>query len=185
MSPSLDSTLLDTLTPVQTVVLHALAAGATVTAAAREGGVHRSTVHLWTRQHPAFARALLASRQDRAETLLDELAALSQLALDTFRHILSDENTSAAARLKAALEIVKLVQSQQPTELALLQSDLALDAQVNHPQLAGTAAQSLPRVKVPTPVKVPARNAPCPCGSPLKYKRCCGVAPASPPAQAA
>lgn len=177
MSPTSDSTLFDTLTPVQANVIQALAAGATVTAAAREAGLHRSTVHLWTRQHPIFARALLIARQERAAILLDELASLSELALDTFRQVLSAPQAPASTRLKAALEIVKLVQNQQPTDLAQLKSDLALDAHLKDLHLADTAAQPYP--PPPLPVKAPVRNAPCPCGSRLKYKRCCGALPAS------
>ncbi len=78
-----------------------------------------------------FAQALLAAWQDRADRLLDELTDLANLAINTFRQLLSDQNTSPATRLKAAKEIVKLVEAQRP------------------------------------------RNAPCPCGSKLKFKRYC------------
>ena len=87
MSATANSTLLDTLTPVQARVLEALATGLSITAAAQPGGVHRSAVHLWTRDHPTFACAPLSARQHRAEKLLDELADLHQLALDTFQQI--------------------------------------------------------------------------------------------------
>ena len=172
MSTPADSTLFDTLTPVQTDVLKALAEGASVTAAARQGGVHRGTVHLWTRDHPTFARALFTARQDRAERVADELGALADLALDTFRHLLSDEKAPASVRLKAALEIVKLVQNQRPTELAQLKSELRDDAVFRDLHLAtvATGVNRNPPPKRPEPV----RNAPCPCGSRLKYKRCCG-----------
>jgi uncharacterized protein YecA (UPF0149 family) len=173
MSATLDSTLLDTLTPVQAEVLKLLVAGSTISAAANEAGVHRSTVHLWTRNHPAFSRALLAARQDRAETLLDELSDLSALALNTFRQILSDPKTPASTRLRAAMEIVKLVQNQRPTELAKLKSDLE--------DMLPTTAPAKPVAAVERIEKQPVRNAPCPCGSRLKYKRCCGNP--APPAQ--
>ncbi len=186
---NLDSTLLDNLTPTQAEVLKLLAAGSTVSAAARQGGVHRSTIHLWTRHHPPFSRALLAARQYRAEALLDELSDLSELALDTFRQLLSDPNTPAATRLKAAMEIVKLVQNQRPTELAKLKSDLATDRVFEEMHLASVAHTSASPIS-PSPrtnqnmeekeqEKQPVRNAPCPCGSRLKYKRCCG-GPATP-----
>ncbi len=179
---NLDSTLLDNLTPTQAEVLKLLAAGSTVSAAARHGGVHRSTIHLWTRHHPAFSRALLAARQDRAEALLDELSDLSELALDTFRQLLSDPNTPAATRLKAAMEIVKLVQNQRPTELARLKSDLATDRvfeQILAPSNPGTDQTIEEKGGGKNEEKQPVRNAPCPCGSRLKYKRCCG-GPATP-----
>ncbi len=166
MSATANSALLDTLTPVQIEVLKSLAEGASVTAAAEKSGVHRSTVHLWTRDHPTFARALLAARQYRADRIIDELSDLSQLALDTFRQLLSDPNTPAATRLKAAMEIVKLVQSQRPTELAQLKGE----CRPTTPDPAPREPIALEIAKTREPV----RNAPCPCGSRLKYKRCCG-----------
>ncbi|MBY0507521.1 MAG: SEC-C domain-containing protein [Bryobacteraceae bacterium] len=174
MSAPTDSTLFDTLTPQQTEAVAALAEGLSVTAAAARIGVHRSTVHLWARHHPTFSHALLTARQDRAEHLADSLAGLHQLAFDTVRQILSDENAPAATRLKAALEIVKVVQHQRPTELAQLKVEL-------HDDLAHTANQA---TTVPAIPKTPVRNAPCPCGSRLKYKRCCGQASSGIPATA-
>jgi hypothetical protein len=178
MSASLNSTHLDTLTPVQTEVLKALVEGLSITAAAERGGVHRSTVHLWTRDHPTFARILLAARQDRAERIVDELSDLSQLACDTFRQILSDPNLPAATRLKAAMEIVKLVQSQRPTDLAQHKVEQHFDRIFHDLDLAEVATTAPSAVEtIPEPIlkaKEPVRNAPCPCGSRLKYKRCCG-----------
>ena len=52
---------------------------------------------------------MLALRQNRADRLVDELGDLADLAINTFRQILSDEKAPAAARLKAAMEVVKLV----------------------------------------------------------------------------
>ena len=169
MPSTAQSTQFDTLTPIQIQVLESLVAGRSISAAAREAGVHRTTFelqpgHLWTRTLPDFARALLTLRQQRADQMLDELGDLADLAINTFRQILSDENTSASVRLKAAIEIAKLVESQRPTvffepAVERLHQDLSL-AEVKHPRKPASA-----------PV---GRNAPCPCGSPLKYKRCCG-----------
>ena len=94
-----ESSIFDALTAVQQDVLQALVAGQSISAAAKVGGIHRSTVHLWTQKHPTFARALLAARHHRAELLLDELG---NAAINTFRHILSDEHAPASVRLKAA-----------------------------------------------------------------------------------
>lgn len=154
------STQFDTLTPIQIQVLESLVAGRSVSAAAKEAGVHRTTVHLWTRTLPHFSRTLLTLRQQRSDQLQDELGDLAELAINTFRQILSDEQTSASIRLKAAMEIVKLVEAQRPTVfvepmIEKVHQDLSL-AEVG---------------KRPAPV---GRSAPCPCGSPLKYKRCCG-----------
>jgi len=168
MPSTADSTLLNTLTAAQQQVLQTLVAGNSITAAAQEAGVHRTTVHLWTRQHPDFARALLAARQQKADRLLDELTDLADLAINTFRHLLSDENTSPATRLKAAMEIVKLVEAQRPTHREVTVEEVKfdkIDADLSLSQVAQT----------PQPARVPnvGRNAPCPCGSKLKFKRCC------------
>ena len=148
MPSTAQSTQFDTLTPIQIQVLQSLVAGLSISAAAREAGVHRTTVHLWTRTLPDFARALLTLRQQRADRVMDELGDLA----------------SASVRLKAAIEIVKLVESQRPTvffepSVEKLHQDLSL-TEVKHPPTPASASVG--------------RNAPCPCGSPLKYKRCCG-----------
>ena len=158
------STQFDTLTPIQIQVLQSLVAGLSISSAAREAGVHRTTVHLWTRTLPDFARALLTLRQQRADRVMDELGDLADLAINTFRQILSDDQASASVRLKAAIEIAKRVESQRPTvffepAIEKVHQDLSL-AEVKQPPKAASS-----------PV---GRNAPCPCGSPLKYKRCCG-----------
>lgn len=172
-----NSTLLDTLTPIQAEVLKALAEGLSMTSAAAHGGVHRSTVYLWTRNIPAFAQALLILRQERADRIGDELGDLSDLAINTFRQILSDENAASAVRLKAAMEVVKLVESQRPTQLAQLKMHQHFDRVFDDIRLAEVASNAEPAAMEPTKAtapKEPVRNAPCPCGSRLKYKRCCG-----------
>ena len=110
MTSTAQSTQFDTLTPLQVQVLESLVAGLSVTAAAKQAGVHRTTVHLWTRTLPDFARALLTLRQQRADRVMDELGDLADAAINTFRQILSDEQAPASVRLKAAMEIVKLVE---------------------------------------------------------------------------
>ena len=172
MSSTAQSTQFDTLTPIQVQVLQSLVAGLSVTAAAKEAGIHRTTVHRWTRTLPDFARAYLTLRQQRADRLADGLGDLAGLAINTFRQLLSDESASASVRLKAALEIVKLVEAQRPTTLSTalagpkfekLDTGLRIAEIINPPKTA------------PAPKSTPVgRNAPCPCGSPLKYKRCCG-----------
>ena len=166
-----DSTLFDTLTAVQQQVLQALVAGQSISAAAKAAGIHRSTIHIWNQKHPGFTRALLAARHHRAECLIDELGDLASLALDTFRQILSDEQAPASVRLKAAMEIVKLVEAQRPTVLETTIAEVQFDRLDRDLQLYQLAQASQ---RPPRPAQNVGRNAPCPCGSPLKYKRCCG-----------
>ena len=169
-----DSTLFDTLTAVQQQVLQALVTGQSISAAANEAGIHRSTVHLWTQKHPGFARALLSARHHRAELILDELGSLADLAIDTFRHILSDEQAPASVRLKAAIEIVKLVEAQRPTVRETTITEVQFDRLDRDLQLHQVAQASKPGPQPARQTQNVGRNAPCPCGSPLKYKRCCG-----------
>ena len=168
-----DSTDLNALTAVQQQVLQALVAGTSITAASQDAGVHRTSVHLWTRQHPHFARALLTARQDKADRMLDELGDLADLALNTFRQILTDEQASPATRLKAAMEVVKLVETQRPTIREVIKADVAFDRLDRDLSLAQTA-QAAQTPKPPARATKVGRNAACPCGSNLKYKRCCG-----------
>ncbi len=170
------STLLDTLSPKQQSVLRSLVAGQSVSAAAREAGVHRSTVHLWIRQVPEFAQAMLSLRHERANRVVDDLGDLADAAIDTFRHILADESASATVRLKAAMEIVKLVEAQRPAVFA--PDDRFMEQLHSDLELHDVAARV--SVPAPAPPRTPVRNAPCPCGSRVKYKRCCGApAPAA------
>ena len=50
--------------------------------------------------------------------MLDELGDLADLAIDTFPQLLSGQKNPASVRLKAAIEIAKLVETQRPTDLA-------------------------------------------------------------------
>jgi hypothetical protein len=149
------------LTPIQMQVLQSLASGSTVSAAAEQAGLHRSTIYLWTRTIPGFNQVLADLRQQRASRLVDELGDLADLAIDTFRHILSDDKAPPAARLKAAMEIVKMVDAQRAT---------APKAEEPTPAPA-VAERSQSASQAPAAV---GRNSACPCGSNLKYKRCCG-----------
>ena len=178
MSSTAQSTQFDTLTPIQVQVLQSLVAGLSVTAAAKEAGVHRTPLrtptqgHLWTRTLPDFARACLTLRQQRADRLVDELGDLAGLAINTFRQLLSDESASASVRLKAAMQIVKLVEAQRPTTLSTALADPKFEKLDTDLRIAGIIN---PPKTAPAPKSTPVgRNAPCPCGSPLKYKRCCG-----------
>lgn len=137
-----------TLSPLQSQVAAALAAGQTISAAARAAGIHRSTIHNWLQNEPDFRREFDTIRQENLENTRDQLAALQTSALAALQSLLEDPETSAAVRLRAALAIL---QRQSWT--------------VNQP--------------LPTPAQQPQepatpRNAPCPCGSGNKFKRCCG-----------
>jgi hypothetical protein len=93
-----------------------------------------------------------AARADRQE--------LQALALDTIRQILTDPEASPSVRLKAALAVLK-----EPFAAPLSPE----------PPPEPEAAATSPQPESPAALPEIARNAPCPCGSGEKYKRCCGT----------
>jgi transposase-like protein len=182
----MDNTILQnsTLSPVQAQVITALAAGASISAAAKAAGVHRSTVHNWLNE-PNFATLFDTSRQDYVESLRDQLRDLSVLALDTIRQLLENPDTPASVRLRAAQLVLNRPHFPKqewalPEPISSPQQQLhnaemaALEADYNHLCLREEIEKSEVRAGA-TPIEAIARNARCPCGSGLKYKRCCGA----------
>jgi uncharacterized protein YecA (UPF0149 family) len=152
------------LSPVQVQVVAALASGQTVSAAAEAAGIHRTTIHNWQKSDATFQSAVREAHDEVMAAFHDGLRELSTLALNTIRQILTDSSVPAAVKLKAALAVL-------------------------HPQLPPrTTQRELPVAKESAPVAAQpaksigefqamiARSAPCPCGSGLKFKRCCGAA---------
>src|SRR5579862_9335656 len=96
LSASQSSTQSDTsdtasdLSAVQQQVVAALARGRTITAAAAEAQLHRSTLHNWMNTLPAFRAALMDARSYYAAQLRDEMKDLSAKALETLRTMLHD-----------------------------------------------------------------------------------------------
>jgi transposase-like protein len=95
------------LLPAQAKVVLALAQGATISKAAQNAGVHRSTVHDWLKNNPQFAAALRQARRDYVITLRDELKELSALALSTLRALLEDSAAPSSVRLRCALALLQ------------------------------------------------------------------------------
>jgi len=167
-------------TTAQITVITALATGATVTAAAQLASVSRPTVYKWLEQ-PSFQQAVDFARQEHALTIRDRLLALSTKALDKLEAVLDDPRSSPSVLTKVALAILNRKEWHLPTG--------APESEPTIEDLAKTAAQTDPELtKLYTnsnfqPVHAPLQNepnaqiprgAPCPCGSGLKYKRCCG-----------
>ena len=59
------------LSSAQAQVIAALTQGRSVTAAALEAGLHRTTIHHWLRHEPAFKLAVEQARTEYAVTLND------------------------------------------------------------------------------------------------------------------
>ncbi|MCW5978553.1 MAG: SEC-C domain-containing protein [Bryobacteraceae bacterium] len=180
----------DGLPPAQAQVAAALAEGKTISAAAREAGVHRSTIHNWLQTIPDFAHSVEHATADNRSQLADDLTELAAAALGVLRNLLADPETPASVRLKAALAVLDRprfpdrdwslpapvetpARQLYADEMALLASDYKMmrmnDALRKSETHIPAPSAAPPRAEPPTP-----RNAPCPCGSGLKYKRCCG-----------
>jgi hypothetical protein len=196
-----------TLSPAQARVIAALAQGRTITDAAHEAAIHRTTIHHWFRTEPIFETAVQEAQREYVETLQDGMRDLAARAVETLRNLLDDTKTPPAVRLRTALAIlqrphfpnqgwhlperVETPRQQQVVDtLAEIKADYdtmrmteALQAQHN-PSVSVGASPAAPSTHSPsvsagaTSSQPIARCAPCPCGSGNKYKRCCGVASA-------
>ena len=196
MASDLHFSTFSTLTPVQAQVVAALAQGSTVTAAAQAAGLHRTTVHLWLKSQPDFAAALKEARKEFTEQLRDSLDELSALALSTLRSLLEDPATPASVRFRTALAILQRPRFPDlgwflpaPVEtprrqrflddFALVKADyrmLCAEEALRNAERREGSAQSAGQQPVSADnVETVARNAPCPCGSGRKFKRCCGA----------
>jgi transposase-like protein len=98
---------LSSLSPAQAKIVLALAQGATISKAAQNAGVHRSTVHDWLKNNEQFSAALRHARQEYVTTLRDELKELSGMALSTLRSLLEDSAAPASVRLRCALALLQ------------------------------------------------------------------------------
>ena len=155
------------LTPIQVQVVAALGEGRSVVRSAAAAGIHRSTIHNWMRSSKEFRDAVNQARDHFFECVNEQLNELSTAALDTLRQLLTSPDTPPSLRLQAAL--------------AVLERPGHRDAGWQVPQPVGRVMAPRFELAVPEPAppapEVPAsapRNAPCPCGSGIKYKYCCG-----------
>ncbi len=98
----------------QAKVIAALAQGQTVTAAAEDAGIHRTTIHHWMRSEPAFKVAVRTAQAEYAEDLNDGMRELAARALQTLHHLLNDPNTPPAIRLKTALAVLQRPHAPNP-----------------------------------------------------------------------
>ena len=89
------------LTAQKRQVIHLLAQGVSVTRAAEEAGVHRTTINHWQRSNPLFLLELEQARQEISAKLRDQYLALAPLAMEALRDLLASPKTPAATRLKA------------------------------------------------------------------------------------
>ena len=173
------------LSPAQAQVVAALAQGRTVTAAAREADLHRNTIYNWL-DEPAFKTAVEEAQREYVAILSDGMRDLAALALETLRNLLEDPETPPAVRLKTALAVLQRPHFPQrgwhlperiedPRERQVVDNLVEMKADYDAMRMTDAMEASEKRKK---PAEAPAtpRNAPCPCGSGVKYKRCCAKA---------
>src|ERR1700738_1300132 len=182
---SSDSDTNKNLSPVQAQVIAALAQGRTATDAARDAGIHRTTIHHWFRTEPLFKTALQEAQREYVETLRDGMRDLAARAVEALRNLLDDPNPPPAVRLRTALAILQRphfpkqgwqlperIESPREQEVINHLTEVEADSRAmrmsealqksrppsppNHSPSAGAGASSSQPV---------ARNAPCPCGS--------------------
>lgn len=79
-----------------------LGAGYSVSAAARQAGAHRATIYAWL-EDPNFNLLVENSRAEHRDSVRNEIHDVLRLALDSFRHLLSDPKTPPAVRLRASI----------------------------------------------------------------------------------
>jgi DNA-binding transcriptional MerR regulator len=170
-SSDFDTISTTNLSPVQAQVIATLAQGRTVTEAARDAGIHRTTIHHWFRNEPLFKTAFQEAQREYNETLHDGMRALAARAVDAIHKLLDDPNTPPAVRLRTSLTILDRPHLQ---ELGLQLPELIESPQSRevNDQLTEIAQEK----QEPPASAIVARSAPCPCGSGNKYKRCCGSA---------
>jgi transposase-like protein len=174
---------MQSLTAKQLDVLQALSSGQSVTAAADSAGVHRTTVYHWTRTIPEFRHTLEAVKQARIDRIRDQLDQLAAPSLAILSNIIHDDSAPMALRARTAMTILKFLCTPQkantPRDSA---AELLMDAAyaAGHKRGMEWAAEdrihhnsSLSSISQSDEQQIP-RNALCPCGSKLKYKRCCG-----------
>src|SRR5437763_2580798 len=184
---SSDSDTNKNLSPVQARVIAALAQGRTATDAARDAGIHRTTIHHWFRTQPRFQTAFEESQREYVETLRDGMRDLAARAVETLRNLLDNPTTPPAVRLRTALAILQRPHFPQPgwhlperieSEREQQVVDTLKEIKSDYDEMRMTEAlqanANRKKEEEPSPSAQIARNAPCPCGSGAKYKRCCG-----------
>jgi hypothetical protein len=179
------------LTPAQAQVLAALAQGRTVTVAAQDAGLHRNTIYNWLNE-PEFKTAVDEAQREYVAILSDGMRDLAALALQTLRSLLEDPKTPPAVRLKTALAILQRPhfpnrgwhlpeRIEEPREQQVVDNLAEMKADYDAMRMSDAMQAHARRTTAPSVsagAEAPpiARCAPCPCGSGLKYKRCCANA---------
>jgi hypothetical protein len=108
LQKSTESTIRE-LTPKQNQVINVLAHGSSVTNAATQGEVDRTTIYQWMRRDALFVAELNRALEDRRDVSRAQLGELASEASNVVSDLLKGEDTPAAVRLKTALCVLQAV----------------------------------------------------------------------------
>lgn len=177
---------MQSLTPLQLQVIQALLSGQSITAAADAAGIHRTTIHHWTRTIPEFRLTLESVRQARIDAVSDGLSELVAPCFDLLKKVITDDSAPLALRVRAVLAVLKhSVTPEKSLTKALSDQWTTLQSAFSEGYKSGRetapaqteihqdSSLSSHSKTDESPAQTP-RNAACPCGSGNKYKRCCG-----------
>ena len=98
----------DAFTLEQREVLTLLAEGASVTAAARVRGIHRTTIHHWMRRTPGYREAVLSTREEACARRRESLLDAAHAAIEYLHETIKDKNAPHPVRTRIAFSLLKL-----------------------------------------------------------------------------
>jgi len=96
----------DQLSSSQMRAIAGLMAGKTITAAAGDAGVNRSTVHAWLNEDFAFQAALNEARREAWQALQAKLRALGESAVVCLEKAVAEGDKQVAVRLVSGLGLL-------------------------------------------------------------------------------
>jgi transposase-like protein len=164
------------LPDLQERAVAAISCGASLTEAAKQIGVHRNTINNWRLSSQYFRASLAQAQYDRALLHREQAEALAPAAIDAIRDILANPNAAPSVRLRAALAILETATTPPPQPPPIVLEPVTV-SQWADPDPLHNSAQEPPATFRRDEPKI-GRNDDCPCGSGLKFKRCCLNKPA-------
>ena len=188
------------LPPTQEQVIAAIIGGATMKAAAEAASIHRNTISYWRQTSLPFREALCQAQYDKAIFVREEAENYVTEAFTVIHAIVTKPDASDSVRLNAAKYIIEKASTPPPPKSEVIYhpqnvpanslpgahpENVQSPAPSTAPKTSATSAGASPATPKPEIVHSPAqsqtvrsepkvgRNQPCPCGSGMKFKRCC------------
>ena len=182
------------LPPVQEQVLAAIIGGATMKAAAEAASIHRNTISYWRQTSLPFREALCQAQYDKAVFIREEAENHVTESFAAIHAILTKPDASDSARLNAAKYIIDKASTPPPPKPEVIYHPQNIpeivhsNVQSPAPETSAASAATAQATRKPEIVHSNAqteasqivrsgpkvgRNELCPCGSGLKFKRCC------------